>query len=108
MVSIRDKVEKLPGEYSRGRTIERIHCHDIRATTSAKLDKYLNKDNSNTEPSTSPSIVPPTISNKCQYCPQYKQQPAHLEVNSQSAKVYMISLLLNNVKQFSEHVVFYR
>ena len=105
MVSTRDKAEQFPGEYGKGRT-KRIHYHDMGAT-SGELDKYLNKDNNNMEPSTSPFIIPPTISNKCQHCPHCKQQPTHLEFNPQSAEVYMISLLLNNMKQFSEHGVFY-
>ena len=107
MASTKDKAEKLPEEYGRGGIIERIHYNDMAATTRAGLDKYLNKDNSNIERSTSPSTVSPTISNICQHCPHYKQQTGHLQVNPQSAEVYMIYLLLNNLKQFSEHGVLF-
>jgi len=66
MVNIRDKVEKLPREYDRKKIIGRIQYHNMGATTSAELD------NNNMEPSTTPSILPPTISNKCQHCPHCK------------------------------------
>jgi len=42
MVNTRDRDEKLPGEYERGRIIKKIDYHNMVATTKADLHKYLN------------------------------------------------------------------
>jgi len=71
MVRIRDRDENLPGEYRRGKIIERIDYHNIKATTQVDLHKFLNQEHEDMQQSTTPSISATTIVVKCRHCSHY-------------------------------------
>jgi len=88
MVDTRDTAKKLPKEYGRIRIIERINYHDIAVLTHVDLDKHLNREGRDMQPSTTLFISVITIVEKCPHCLHGKEQAANPNVDAQLHEVY--------------------
>jgi len=80
MVNRRDKSEKLPRDYRRGRIIKRIDYHKMPATTESDLHIYLNRQKADMHPPATPFVSPLIISFRCPQCPHCRKQAVNVDV----------------------------